>query len=62
MHLYTDFAATLKALADDGVKRRLAAGEVEIVVSASPAEYARYVVRETQKWEKAVRESGATPE
>jgi tripartite-type tricarboxylate transporter receptor subunit TctC len=56
------FAATLKAMADDDVKQRLAAGGVEIVVSASPAEYARYVVRETQKWEKAVKESGATAE
>lgn len=56
------FVATLKAMADDDVRQRLSAGGVEVVVSASPAEYARYVVRETQKWEQAVRESGATAE
>lgn len=54
------FAATQKAMTDDEVKQRLAAGGVEVVVSASPAEYARYVARETQKWEKVVKESGAT--
>jgi tripartite-type tricarboxylate transporter receptor subunit TctC len=54
------YAATLKALADDEVKRRLAAGGVDIVVSPSPAEFARFVAGETQKWERAVKESGAT--
>ncbi len=54
------FAATQKVMTDNEVKQRLAAGGVEVVVSASPIEYARYVAREAEKWEKAVRESGAT--
>ena len=56
------FAATLKAMADDEVRRRLAAGGVEVVVSNSPAEFGRFVASETQKWDKAVKESGATAE
>jgi len=54
------FAATQKALADEGVKRRLAAGGVDVVVSSAPAEFTRFVVSETQKWDKAVKDSGAT--
>ena len=41
-------------------KQRLASGGAEVGVSPSPAEYARYVARETQKWEKVVKESGVT--
>ena len=56
------FAATQKAMTDDEVRRRLAAGGVEVVVSNSPAEFGRFVASETQKWDKAVKESGATAE
>ncbi len=54
------FAATQKAMADRDLQQRLASGGAEVVVSTSPAEYARYVARETQKWEKVVKESGIT--
>ena len=54
------FAVTQKAMADEEVKRRLAAGGVDVVVSSAPAEFTRFVVSETQKWDKAVKDSGAT--
>jgi tripartite-type tricarboxylate transporter receptor subunit TctC len=47
-------------MADRDLQQRLASGGAEVVVSTSPAEYARYVARETQKWEKVVKESGIT--
>ncbi len=56
------FAATQKAMADEEIRRRLAAGGVEVVVSSSPVEFSRFVASETQKWDKAVKESGATSE
>jgi tripartite-type tricarboxylate transporter receptor subunit TctC len=56
------FAATVKTMADESVKRRLAAGGVDVVVSTSPAEFSRFVASETQKWGRAVKESGATAE
>jgi len=54
------FSATIKALSDENVKQRLAGGGAEIVVSASPSEFGAYVASETKKWERAVKESGAT--
>lgn len=54
------FSATHKAMADEEVKRRLASGGVDVVVSRTPAEFARFVASETQKWDKAVKDSGAT--
>jgi len=54
------FAVTQKAMSDEEVKRRLAAGGVDVVVSSAPAEFTRFVVSETQKWDKAVKDSGAT--
>ncbi len=54
------FAAIQKTMSDEDVRKRLAAGGVEVVVSSSPAEFARFVAAETQKWERAVRDSGAT--
>lgn len=54
------FSATIKALSDENVKQRLAGGGAEIVVSASPSEFGTYVASETKKWERAVKESGAT--
>jgi len=56
------FAATVKTMADESVKRRLAAGGVDVVVSTSRAEFSRFVASETQKWGRAVKESGATAE
>jgi tripartite-type tricarboxylate transporter receptor subunit TctC len=54
------FAATQKAMAEEEVKRRLAAGGVDVVISSAPAEFTRFVISETQKWDKAVKDSGAT--
>jgi len=54
------FAATQKAMAEEEVRRRLAAGGVDVVISSAPAEFTRFVVSETQKWDKAVKDSGAT--
>jgi tripartite-type tricarboxylate transporter receptor subunit TctC len=56
------FAAIQKAMADEDVRKRLAAGGVEVVVSSSPAEFTRFVATETQKWDRAVKDSGATAE
>ncbi len=56
------FTATVKVMADDEVKRRLASSGVDIVVSSAPSEFARFVASETQKWDKAVKDSGATAE
>ena len=56
------FAATAKAMADDEVKRRLSSDGVEVVVSSSSADFARFVAAETIKWGKAVKESGAAVE
>jgi hypothetical protein len=56
------FGATVKALGDADVRRRLASGGAEVVVSASPAEFARYVAAETVKWGRVVKESGASAE
>jgi tripartite-type tricarboxylate transporter receptor subunit TctC len=56
------FGATVKALGDADVRRRLASGGAEVVVSASTAEFARYVAAETVKWGRVVKESGASAE
>ena len=56
------FAGIARAMADEDVKRRLASDGVEVVVSASPAEFSRFVATETTKWGKAVKESGASIE
>jgi tripartite-type tricarboxylate transporter receptor subunit TctC len=56
------FGATVKALGDADVRRRLASGGAEVVVSASPAEFTRYVAAETVKWGRVVKESGASAE
>lgn len=54
------FAVTQKAMAEEEIKRRLAAGGVDVIVSSTPAEFTRFVASETQKWDKAVKDSGAT--
>ena len=43
------FAATAKAMADDEVKRRLATDGVEVVVSSSSADFAKFVATETSE-------------
>ena len=54
------FAVTQQTMKAPEVIQRLAKGGVEVVTSASPAEFHQFVARETERWSKAVKESGAT--
>jgi tripartite-type tricarboxylate transporter receptor subunit TctC len=54
------FDAMLKVMAHDDVRTRLNTAGVEVVVSASPEEFARFVAAQTEKWGKVVKEAGAT--
>lgn len=56
------FEAMHKVMAYDDVKSRLATAGVEVVVSSSPEEFAKFVAAQTDKWAKVVKESGATPD
>jgi len=42
------------------VIQRLANGGVEVITSASPAAFAQFVAKETQRWAQAVKDAGAT--
>ena len=55
--LYDVSVRTIKA---PEVGERLAKGGVEVVTSASPAAFGRFVAAETQRWGKAAKEAGAT--
>jgi tripartite-type tricarboxylate transporter receptor subunit TctC len=55
--LFTVAHQTMKA---PEVIERLAKGGVEVVTSRSSAEFQAFVVRETEKWAKIVKDSGAT--
>jgi len=55
--LYDVSVRTMKA---PEVGERLAKGGVEVVTSASPAAFGRFVAAETQRWGKAAKEAGAT--
>ena len=55
-------AAIVKVMLQPEVKSRLAAGGVEVTVSASPAEFAAFMQRETDRWAKVVKDAGITPE
>ena len=54
------YAVMLQTMKSAAVIERLATGGVEVVTSASPAEFAAYVAAETQRWGKVAKESGAT--
>ncbi len=54
------FDAMIKVMAYDDVRTRLDTAGVEVVVSASPQEFARFVAAQTDKWAKVVKEAGAT--
>lgn len=54
------FDAMHKVMAYEDVRSRLATAGVEVVVSSSPEEFAKFVAAQTEKWGKVVKESGAT--
>lgn len=51
------YAALMKAMEQPDLKKRLADGAVEIVTSASPAEFGKLIAQETQRWEKVIKEA-----
>ena len=54
------FAVVLQAMKAPEVIERLSRGGVDAVTSASPAVFGELVARETQRWARVVKESGAT--
>ena len=54
------YAVMLQTMKAPEVVDRLGKGGVDVVTSASPAEFAAYVAAETQRWGRLARESGAT--
>jgi len=55
------YGAIIETMKTPEVGQRLANGGVEIVTSA-PGEFAKFVQQETDRWGKAVKEAGATPD
>jgi tripartite-type tricarboxylate transporter receptor subunit TctC len=53
------YPAVVQTMKTPEVVQRLANGGVEVVTS-SPAAFAEFVARETQRWGRAVKEAGAT--
>jgi tripartite-type tricarboxylate transporter receptor subunit TctC len=54
------FAVSQQVMKDPDVAARLKTGGAEVVLSESPAAFARYVAAETQRWAEVAKESGAT--
>lgn len=54
------FVVTQETMKAKEVIERLAKGGVDVVTSKSPAEFQAFVTRETERWAKVVKESGAT--
>jgi tripartite-type tricarboxylate transporter receptor subunit TctC len=54
------FPAVQQAMKAPEVVERLSKGGVEVVLSASPKEFAEFVAADTQRWGKVAKESGAT--
>ncbi|HEU4352338.1 MAG TPA: tripartite tricarboxylate transporter substrate binding protein [Burkholderiales bacterium] len=54
------FPAVQQALKAPEVVERLGKGGVEVVLSASPEAFAKFVAADTQRWAKVAKESGAT--
>ena len=55
------YSAIIETMKSPEVGQRLANGGVDIVVS-KPGEFAKFVASETERWGKAVKEAGATPD
>jgi tripartite-type tricarboxylate transporter receptor subunit TctC len=56
------FNVTTQVMKDPDVIARLKNGGAEAVTSANPAEFAKYVAAETDRWAKIAKEAGATPD
>ena len=54
------YGALQQTMKSPDVVERLAKGGVEVVTSASPAEFRAFVAADTQRWAKVAKESGAT--
>ncbi len=54
------YAVTVKTMQQPEVRERLGHGGVEVITSASPAAFADFVAKETERWGRAAREAGAT--
>ena len=55
------YSVTIETMKTPEVGQRLANGGVDIVTSA-PGEFAKFVQKETERWGRAVKEAGATPD
>jgi len=55
------YSVTMETMKTPEVAQRLANGGVDIVTSA-PGEFANFVQKETERWGRAVKEAGATPD
>lgn len=56
------YSAVVKAMLNPTVKSRLSAGGIEVSVSTSPADFAGFMGRETERWAKVIKDAGITPE
>src|SRR2546421_2909074 len=56
------FNVTTQVMKDPDVIARLKNGGAEAITSASPAEFAKFVATETDRWAKIAKEAGATPD
>jgi tripartite-type tricarboxylate transporter receptor subunit TctC len=52
------YAVMMKVMDDANVKRRLADGGVDVVVSKSPEAFAEFVKAENLRWGKVIKEAG----
>ena len=58
----TLFKVTIKVMEDANVRKRLADGGVETVISKSPEEFGAFVRAENERWAKVIKEAGVAPE
>jgi tripartite-type tricarboxylate transporter receptor subunit TctC len=56
------FNVTVKVMGDANIRKRLADGGVETVVSKSPEEFGAFVRAENVRWAKVIQEAGVVPE
>ena len=58
----TLFKAAIKTMEDATVRKRLADGGVEVVVSKSPDAFGAFVKAENERWAKVIKDAGVVPE